>query len=350
MNNEVLTSKVANEFIGQRLDQVLPQVFSGFSRSKIQSWIKTGKVKVDGEVIENQRHILLGGEQIELIAEQEIVNSSLLPEEIALDIVYEDDDILVINKQPDLVVHPGAGNQTGTLANGLLFYCPQLAQLPRTGIVHRLDKDTSGLLVVAKTLQAHANLVEQFQNRSVERVYDALVAGKVISGGTINQPIGRHPKDRKRMAVRIGGKEAISKYRVEEKFRAHSLLKVQLETGRTHQIRVHLSHLGFPLFGDAVYGQRLRIPKQMMPEFIEILRGFKRQALHAGRLGLFHPVTGKKMTWKADLPDDMALLVDILRDDEVDFIANQDNDYDEIDYDYGVEVEWVTDDDIDEDF
>lgn len=346
MSSQILNSKFSSSYMGQRLDAALAETFPDFSRSRLQAWLKQGLVKIDGKVVTKPRHILLGGEKVELQAQTES-ETNVEAQPIALDIVYEDESILVINKAPGLVVHPGAGNPGGTLMNALLYHYPSLREVPRAGIVHRLDKDTSGLMVVAKTLQAQSHLVDQLQRHDVERVYDAIVVGNMIAGGTINKPIGRHPTDRKRMAVRVtGGKSAVSHYRVAEKFRAHTHVKVSLETGRTHQIRVHMAYLGFPLLGDPVYGQRLRIPRQMMPEFVEILKNFKRQALHAGVLSLTHPTSGKTMKWKAPIPDDMALLIDILRDDEVDFIANRNNSYDEFDYDYDVEVEWVTDDDI----
>ncbi|WP_083945110.1 23S rRNA pseudouridine(1911/1915/1917) synthase RluD [Thiomicrospira microaerophila] len=346
MSNQSLSTKISHDQMGARLDTVLAQAFPDFSRSRLQAWLKQGQVKVNGAVITKPRHTILGGELVELnpLLEDE---TDIPAQSIELDVVYEDDSILVLNKPAGLVVHPGAGNPDGTLMNALLFYAPKLREVPRAGIVHRLDKDTSGLMVVAKTLQAQTHLVDQLQRHDVERVYDALVVGNMISGGTISKPIGRHINDRKKMAVRVtGGKPATSHYRVAEKFRAHTHVKVSLETGRTHQIRVHMAHLGFPLLGDQVYGQRLRIPQKMMPEFVELLQNFKRQALHAGVLSLTHPKTGKIMKWKAQIPDDMALLIDILRDDQVDFIANRNNAYDEIDYDYDVEVEWVTDDDI----
>lgn len=346
MSSKTLSAKIASAQMGERLDAVIANLFPEYSRSRLQSWLKQGLVKLDGAVITKPRHIVLGGEMVEVEVRLE-AETDIEAQSIELDVVYEDDAILVINKLAGLVVHPGAGNPDGTVMNALLYYAPALREVPRAGIVHRLDKDTSGLMVVAKTLQAQTHLVDQLQRHDVERVYDAIVVGNMIAGGTVNKPIGRHLQDRKRMAVRAsGGKPAVSHYRVAEKFRAHTHVKVSLETGRTHQIRVHMASLGFPLLGDPVYGQRLRIPRQMMPEFVEILRNFKRQALHAGVLSLTHPTSGKVMKWKVPIPEDMGLLIDILRDDQVDFIANRNNAYDEIDYDYDVEVEWVTDDDI----
>lgn len=351
MSTQQLTATIPFEKTAARLDAVLAELFSDFSRNRIQDWVKSGKVTLDGEKVVKPNYKVLGGEEVILLAEIE-AEITYQPQQIPLDIVYEDTDILVINKPVGLVVHPGAGNPDGTLLNGLLYYHPSLNEVPRAGIVHRLDKDTSGLMVIAKTIAAQTYLVEQLQKHDVERIYDAIVLGKVISGGTVEKNIGRHPTDRKRMAaLAVGGKPAVSHFRVVERFREHTHVRVQLETGRTHQIRVHMSSIGFPLIGDPVYGGRLRIPKEMMPEFVDYLRGFKRQALHAGQLSLKHPTSGKQMKWKVSMPDDMLDLIDILRDDLEDF-AGQSDGYDEYDVDvayeqaHGIEVEWVTDADL----
>ncbi|MDH5786347.1 MAG: 23S rRNA pseudouridine(1911/1915/1917) synthase RluD [Chromatiales bacterium] len=313
--NEVLnlSAEIPPELAGKRLDQVLAELFADYSRSRLSAWLKDGKVLVDG-VQRKPRDKVIGGERITLNVELER-DERFEPEPIALDIVYEDEAIIVINKPAGLVVHPAAGNWQGTLLNALLHHDPNLAAVPRAGIVHRLDKLTSGLLVVARTLEAQTSLVEQLQERSLTREYDAVVNGIFTGGGRVNEPIDRHPVDRKRMAVVRGGKEAITHYRVAERFRAHTHIKVKLETGRTHQIRVHMAHMKYPLVGDPVYGGRLRIPPASGEQLQETLRRFPRQALHASRLGLLHPSSGEYMEWQVPLPEDIEELLAVLRQD-----------------------------------
>ena len=291
-----------------RLDKALSMLLPEHSRSTIQKWLKTALVSVDDEILP-QKQKIQGGEIIEIQIPQQTYNKTLA-EKIDLDVVYQDDEIIVINKPAGLVVHPGAGNPGGTLMNGLLFSDPGLFDLPRAGIVHRLDKDTSGLMVVARTEMSRLNLIEQLQTRDVSRQYLTVVCGVPISGGTVEAAIRRHPVDRLKMAVNSGGKEAVTHYRVLEKYSTHALLKVKLETGRTHQIRVHMQHIGYPIFGDPVYGRRLVIPKGADDELTGLLRTFKRQALHATKLSFIHPKTNDVMNFEQGLPEDMQRLVD----------------------------------------
>lgn len=308
-----LNAEVPFDLGGQRLDQVAAQLFSEFSRSRLSGWIKEGRLRVDGQVL-RPRDTVHAGSQLVLEAEQE-AQGEWIAQDIELDIVYEDEHILVLNKPAGLVVHPAAGHQDGTLLNALLHHVPDLVNVPRAGIVHRLDKDTTGLMVVAKTLQAQTRLVEQLQARSVSRIYECIVVGVVTAGGTINAPIGRHGQQRQRMAVMDGGKPAISHYRVLTRFRSHTHVRVKLETGRTHQIRVHMTHVGFPLVGDPVYGGRFRIPPAASSTMVETLRHFPRQALHARFLELDHPHTGERMKWESPLPDDFVWLLTLLQQD-----------------------------------
>ena len=300
---------------GRRFDQALAELFPDYSRSRLAGWIKSGAATLDGAVVP-PRQLLRGGEMVRLEAELETEVESA-PEAIALAIVHEDEHLLVIDKPAGLVVHPGAGNASGTVLNALLHQDPKLAELPRAGIVHRLDKDTSGLMVVARTLPTMTALVEMLSNHDVQRQYEAVVLGSMVAGGTVDAPIGRSMGDRLRQAVREDetGKRAVTHYRLRERFRAHSLLQCNLETGRTHQIRVHLTHIGHPLVGDPLYGGGLKLPKRAAPELVAALRGFRRQALHAERLAFEHPATGAQLSFDAPRPDDMAALIAALRDD-----------------------------------
>lgn len=290
--------------LGKRLDQTIAQMFPDYSRSRLKDWILAGNVQVNGEVTTKARTKLLGGETIDILAEVE-TEVHHEAQKIELNIVYEDEDILVINKPAGLVVHPGAGNPDGTVLNALLHHCPEQDKLPRAGIVHRLDKDTTGLMVVAKSIAAQTNLVESLQAREITREYEAIANGVMTAGGLVDEPIGRHATKRTHMAVTHSGRPSVTHYRVMEKYRLHTRLRLRLETGRTHQIRVHMSHITHPLVGDPVYGGRPRPPKGASEDLRELLRGFKRQALHAAMLSLYHPISGELMTWHAPVPDDM---------------------------------------------
>ncbi|WP_421131897.1 23S rRNA pseudouridine(1911/1915/1917) synthase RluD [Alteromonas sp. A079] len=302
---------------GLRLDQVLADLFPEYSRSKLKTWIQEGNVAINGETVTIPRHKMQMEEHITVNAEMEIQVTSEA-QDIALNIVYEDDHILIINKPADLVVHPGAGNPNGTLLNALLNHVPEIDKVPRAGIVHRLDKDTTGLMVVAKTVPAQTYLVDQLQRREMSREYEAIALGTMVAGGIVDEPIGRHATKRTHMAVRENGKPAITHFRVIEKFRAYTHLRLKLETGRTHQIRVHMAHIKHPLLGDPVYSGRPRLPKGASDEFVTVLRQFQRQALHAAQLSLFHPETEEWMTWKAPLPEDMQNLLTAVRQDTKD--------------------------------
>ena len=310
-----MTAVVPESLDGGRLDQIAANLFSEYSRGRLQTWIKEGCLLVNSRQLRSKDKLTAGDVLIlitELPAPEE---GHWQAEPVQLDIVFEDDDILVLNKPAGTVVHPAAGNRSGTLMNGLLHYCPALQNLPRAGIVHRLDKDTTGLMVVANTLQAHHRLVRQLQKREVSRQYESVVLGVLTAGGTVDEPLGRHPVMRKKRAVIQSGKESVTHYRVISRFRAHTHIQCQLETGRTHQIRVHMTHIRHPLVGDPVYGGRLNIPGGCSPQLAAILREFKRQALHAARLGFIHPITGDEVSWEVPLPEDMLNLLAILKAD-----------------------------------
>ncbi len=305
------------EAAGRRFDAVLAELFPDFSRSRLAGWIKSGDALLDGQVT-RPRESVRGGEAVSLIAALSI-ETEAVPQDIPLDVLYEDDAVFVINKPAGLVVHPGAGNPDGTMVNALLYRDPSLKTLARAGIVHRLDKDTSGVMVVARTVPAQTKLVEMLSERDVHRQYLAVVAGPMVSGGTADFPIDRHPRDRIRMAVREDGRDAVTHYRLRERFRAHTALECRLETGRTHQIRVHMQHIKHPIIGDSLYGGALKLPKGATEDLVGGLRGFKRQALHAEVLEFAHPITGQPVRAEAPVPDDMQALLKVLRDDTAAF-------------------------------
>ncbi|HET9692998.1 MAG TPA: 23S rRNA pseudouridine(1911/1915/1917) synthase RluD [Steroidobacteraceae bacterium] len=308
-----LSLRIAESQAGQRLDQALATMLPDYSRSRLKTWIEAGAVLVDGSP-RRPRDKVFGGESVEVAATLP-EEGTARPQSIPLTIVHEDEHVLVLDKPAGLVVHPGAGNPDSTLQNALLAHDPGLAVLPRAGIVHRLDKDTSGLLVVARTVPAHTALVRMLEERAVHREYEAICRGVMTGGGTVDAPIDRHPTDRVRMSIRDGGREAVTHYRVIKRFRAHTHVRVQLETGRTHQIRVHLTHIGYPLVGDKVYGGRLALPKGIGEELRQALREFPRQALHAARLQFEHPVTHEPLELAAALPADMVRLLEQLAAD-----------------------------------
>jgi len=313
MSAETQSKTVPVELAGSRLDQALAQMFPEYSRSRLKGWLLAGSITVDGNSW-RPRDPVAGGEEIRLAAVAEIAVKAEA-EPIPLDVVHEDDALLVINKPAGLVVHPGAGNAGGTLLNALLHHSSGLEELPRAGIVHRLDKDTSGLLLVGKTLPAHTALTRSLAERQISREYLAVCSGVLTGGGTIDAPIARHPVDRTRMTVRDGGRAAITHYTVVERFRAHTYIRVSLDTGRTHQIRVHFAHRRHALVGDPAYGGRLALPKGATPPLVDALRSFRRQALHATKLVFEHPETGEALSVEVPPPADFRQLVDILRED-----------------------------------
>ena len=307
------TAIVPASAAGRRFDAALAELFPEFSRSRLAEWIKSGDARLDGQAVK-PRDPVRGGETASLDVVLE-TQTHALPEDIPLDVLYEDAHVFVLDKPAGLVVHPGAGNPAGTLVNALLHRDPTLELLPRAGIVHRLDKDTSGVMVVARTLPAHTSLVAQLSAREVHRQYLAIVVGALVSGGTARTGIDRHPRDRVRMAVREDGKDAVTHFRLRERFRNHTALECRLETGRTHQIRVHMTHLKHPIVGDPLYGGSFKLPKGASDELIAALRGFRRQALHAEVLEFAHPVTGEPIRCSAPVPEDMQRLMKLLRED-----------------------------------
>jgi len=297
-----LNSTISEDIQGLRLDQALARLFPEYSRAKLQQWIKDGHVQIDGSPCKQRDKVALG-QKVDINATLSIETPDA-PEDIPLNLVYEDSELLIINKPSNIVVHPGAGNKAHTLLNALLNHAPELANLPRAGIIHRLDKDTSGLLVVTKTLESHTHIVNQMQKREVKREYIALVHGEFISGATIEAPIGRHPKQRTKMAVAKNGKDAVTHYRIKQRFEGFTLLDIQLETGRTHQIRVHMAHINHPIVGDKAYGRKQHVSN--------IIQEFPRQALHAVKLTLQHPQQGELMTWECKPPGDIEKLLKAL--------------------------------------
>jgi len=314
MSEAPIIKLLSEEYAGKRLDVVVAELFPEYSRSRLKLWIQQGQVLINGQVAKPKTKVA-GDEELQLTAQSIESETECEAEDIPLNIVYQDESIIVINKPAGLVVHPAAGHYTGTLQNALLHFDESLAAIPRAGIVHRIDKDTTGLMVVARNLSSHKYLVDQIQQHEVVREYQAVVHGVMTGGGMVDQPIGRHPRDRIKMAVRENGREAITHYRLLERFREHSHIKVQLETGRTHQIRVHMSYLRHPLVGDPVYAGRHRVPPGAQPELLDYLQAFKRQALHAWKLTLIHPEHGEEVSFEAPLPDDMRQLIALLQAD-----------------------------------
>ncbi|MDG2250967.1 MAG: 23S rRNA pseudouridine(1911/1915/1917) synthase RluD [Gammaproteobacteria bacterium] len=308
-----LSAEVPEDLAGNRLDQVAARLFPEYSRARLQSWIKDGSLRVNAQSL-RPRDRLKTGDLLQI--EVKLVSSEqFLPQPIQLDIIFEDKDLVILNKPANLVVHPAAGHWQGTLLNGLLHAYPELEAIPRAGIVHRLDKDTTGLMVVAKNLQSHSILVQQLQERSVEREYEAIVHGVLTGGGIIDAPLGRHPVNRKKKAVIVKGKDSITHYRVLQRFRSHTHVQLNLQTGRTHQIRVHMTHINHSLVGDPLYGGRLQLPTACSEELEQNLRNFKRQALHARRLALVHPTSERKLSWEVVAPDDFQQLLSAIKND-----------------------------------
>ncbi|ABC32571.1 Pseudouridylate synthases, 23S RNA-specific [Hahella chejuensis KCTC 2396] len=315
MSHRIQQSLIVPAELGeQRLDMAASELMPEYSRSRIQNWIKQGALRVNGKQVKPKEKVI-EGDQVELDVELE-AQGDWEAQPIALDVVFEDEHLLVINKQADFVVHPAAGHSDGTVVNAVLHHCPALSELPRAGIVHRLDKDTTGLMVIAKTLIAHNSLVEQLQAREMGREYECVVYGELTGGGVVEAAIGRHPQNRQKMAVTRGGKDAVTHYRLIRRWRGFTHLRLKLETGRTHQIRVHMAHIHHSILGDPLYGSRPRLPKGLSAETIEYLQTFGRQALHAKALELSHPVTGELLSWEVGLPEDMINLLNRLDSEE----------------------------------
>jgi len=317
---EALQALIPDAATGRRFDQVLAELFPDFSRTRLSEWVKSGDALLDGEQVRPRDPVKAG--QVVTVNAALGIETDAEPEDIPLNVLYEDADVLVLDKPAGLVVHPGAGNPRGTLVNALLHRDARLAELPRAGIVHRLDKDTSGVMVVARSQRAHTGLIEQLSGREVHRQYLAVAVGAMIAGGSVDEPIGRHPHDRIRMAVTDSGRPAITHYRVQERFRAHTVLECRLETGRTHQIRVHMAHIRHPLVGDPMYGGSLRLPKAASEQLTAALRGFRRQALHAQRLSFSHPGSGAQIECEAPVPADLLALMAALRADSAQVASN----------------------------
>ncbi len=305
-----LESTIPDELDGKRFDQALAVLFPDYSRSRLKEWILAGQVALDGRQ-EAPRMRVRAGQQV-VLTPVEDVRETARPEPIELRVVFEDDDLLLIDKPAGLVVHPGAGNPSGTLMNGLLNHAPNLANLPRGGILHRLDKDTTGLLLVAKSQAAYTRLVQDLQEREIMREYRGVCAGRLTAGGRIDAPIGRHPTQRTRMAIIDRGRESVTNYRVLMRFPSHTFCAMRLESGRTHQIRVHFAHARHALIGDQTYGGRLQVPRGASEQFATALRGFRRQALHACRIGFTHPASGDEMQFQSPLPPDFIGLLTAL--------------------------------------
>ena len=314
MSDSTINTTIPEEMAGQRLDVALAEMYPDYSRNRLKQWILQGQILVNGQQVK-PREKLLGNESLQITFQSLEQDQACEPQDIPLNVIYEDDALIIINKPAGFVVHPAAGHYSGTLQNALLHYDNRLEEVPRAGIVHRIDKDTTGLLVVARTLISHRYLVKQLQARDIHREYQAVVHGVMTAGGSVDEPIGRHPRERIRMAVRENGKPSLTHYRVTQRFREHTHIDVKLDTGRTHQIRVHMQHIRHPIVGDPVYSGRQRIPAQASEECIQTLRQFKRQSLHAFQLSLIHPDSKQEMTWQAPLPDDFSHLLAVLNDD-----------------------------------